>query len=407
MADTLELETIRPSSSNYRPDIQGLRALAVVLVILCHASVPHFGAGYVGVDVFFVISGFVITSLLLRQPEGQLWRNLGHFYARRARRILPASALVLILTMIATYYWLGAYVGNILATDVRWASLFSANFHFISVGQNYFTQGQKSLIEHYWSLAVEEQFYFVIPLALFTVTAVVALRFRRLALASLLGVVIVASSVWSVVETHQAPSAAYFSPFTRFWELALGALVATMASRALGNVPTLFSSRPPRWLRPLVQWVAFGSILYCALSYPAEAAAPGQIPGWKMWGPCAAAAILLWPTAQPSKWSPASLLAWRPVRYLGDVSYSLYLYHYAWLMIPLTYALTPAMSAWSRVLQIAGAVACSVVSYHVLENPIRRSKALDRRPLASLPIALACVGLVWLVAWLCQTYWTL
>lgn len=386
----------RPSHEGYRPDIQGLRALAVLLVILCHAQVPHLAGGYIGVDVFFVISGFVITSLLLRQPRETPWRNLGRFYARRVRRILPASALVLIGTLVATYYWLGPVTGVQLSTDTRYASLFWANFHFSAVAQNYFQQGQLSLITHYWSLSVEEQFYFVIPFLVFGASALLAVQRRLFGVMGILFSVVVASGVWSIYQTNVNPTSAYYAPFTRFWELALGGLVATAAiAWDRGSVP--------RQVVAVVQWTAVGVIVFSALFFTANAKVPGCI----MWGPCLAVAVLLHPWGAAQPWTPSALFARQPLRYIGDISYSLYLFHYAWLKIPLAYALSP-MSAWSRVLQVLGAVVCAVISYHVLENPIRRSRKLDAHPGWSLVgVAIVTIGGVWLVAGLCQAYWTL
>src|ERR1017187_1261416 len=123
---------------SFRPDVEGLRAVAVGVVVLFHAGVPGFGGGYVGVDIFFVISGFVITKLLLRMVEKSGRPRFGEFYARRARRILPAAALVALIAVFAAYKWLGFIRGNETADDARWAAVFLANNHFASTATNYF-----------------------------------------------------------------------------------------------------------------------------------------------------------------------------------------------------------------------------------------------------------------------------
>ncbi|NBV26106.1 MAG: acyltransferase, partial [Actinobacteria bacterium] len=185
----------------FRRDIQGLRALAVILVILAHAKVANFAGGYIGVDIFFVISGFVITGLLLRQSGQNVVRQLGTFYARRIRRIMPAATLVIIGTLVAAFYWIGPFSAQPLLADARWASGFWANFHFITVGTDYFSQGlPPSLILHYWSLAVEEQFYFVFPLVLFVTAALFGLRRHRVILSVFLGILVAASAIWSAYE---------------------------------------------------------------------------------------------------------------------------------------------------------------------------------------------------------------
>ena len=153
-----------PEDRKFRPDVQGLRAVAVVLVVLFHAHVPGLTGGYVGVDVFFVISGFVITGVLLRERAATGSTSILSFYGRRLRRIIPAATLVIIAAVVASYAVLGPLSGNQTAVDTRWASVFLINIHFASVGTNYLSsQLPPSVLQNYWSLAVEEQFYLVYP----------------------------------------------------------------------------------------------------------------------------------------------------------------------------------------------------------------------------------------------------
>src|SRR5580704_4136136 len=160
-----------PGDRSFRPDVQGLRAVAVLLVVLYHANVPDLTGGFVGVDVFFVISGFVITGLLLRERHSTGPTSLFSFYARRCRRILPAATLVVVVTVIAAYVFLGVVAGSGTADDGRWAAAFLANVHFERVGTNYLLSQQlPSPLQNFWSLSVEEQFYLVYP-TLFLVVA--------------------------------------------------------------------------------------------------------------------------------------------------------------------------------------------------------------------------------------------
>ena len=153
---------------SFRPDVQALRALAVVLVVLFHAHVPGIHGGFLGVDVFFVISGFVITGVLLQERASKQHTSITGFYARRIRRILPLATVVLIGTIFAVYHWLSFVSGAQNANDAKWVAAFLANFHFASQGTQYFTsQLPPSAFQQYWSLAVEEQFYLVWPLTLF------------------------------------------------------------------------------------------------------------------------------------------------------------------------------------------------------------------------------------------------
>ncbi len=141
----------------FRPDVEGLRAIAVLLVVFDHAGLAALSGGFIGVDVFFVLSGFLITGLLLKELETSGHVSLTRFYARRARRLLPAGSLVLIATVLASFLFLGEARAHTIAVDAQWAALFASNFRFINQGTDYFgSQLPPSPIQHFWSLAVEE-----------------------------------------------------------------------------------------------------------------------------------------------------------------------------------------------------------------------------------------------------------
>ena len=382
---SLKAETIespRSEQSTFRPDIQGLRAIAVILVILVHASVPGFEGGYIGVDVFFVISGFVITRLLVRQPERSIRQNLAHFYVRRIRRIVPAATVVLVVTVAAAYALLGANFNAQLLGDARWAALFGANFRLINTGSNYFIPGlAPSLVTHYWSLAVEEQFYLVYPLIVFSILRVAPPRIRARILGGFLIVAVVASGWWSYHVTTVNPVVAYYSPFTRFWQFALGGLVAV--------IPVAWARRTPL-ANSIGALVALVAVAVAALRLNAYSAYPGVLAWW----PSGASAILLWTGQSSLRVAPATWLSWRPLRYVGDISYSLYLWHFVWLMLPLQ-LVHPIASPLARIVEVAGAAACAVVSYHFVENPIRRSSQLGRDPWATGLLLVLCLVLSW------------
>ena len=227
----------------HRDDVQGLRAIAVLTVIASHAGVPFLPGGFVGVDVFFVISGFLISQLLFREVEKSGRVSIPGFYARRARRILPAATLVTVATIVASAIWLSAIDLLEVVKDALWAVFFAANIHFAAVGTDYFAAEEPpSPLQHYWSLSVEEQFYLVWP-ALLLVLVLVARRRaaalpQRLVFGVLL-VVTVASFVWSVVSTSSDPLAAYFSTPARAFELGLGALTALVAPAVAARWPAL------------------------------------------------------------------------------------------------------------------------------------------------------------------------
>ena len=339
--------------------------------------------GFIGVDVFFVISGFVITRLLHRQPPRQVWRNLGVFYARRVRRILPAATLTMVATVLAAWWLLGDNFPVTLLGDVRWSSLFGANFRLIKTSSDYFIPGlAPSLVTHFWSLAVEEQFYVLFPFLVFSLTWLAPRRGRTWLLGAVV-VVAIASSAWwswhSGLGTHTV--SAYYSPLTRFFELALGALVALVPSLVLARARWLAS------LLTLVGMVAIGLAVW-RLQHVTN------FPGLLAWWPCGATAVMLWSGGYGLKFGPSRLLEFAPVRYVGDVSYSFYLFHFAWIQIPLQ-MVTPPVGWWWRIIEIAGAFVCAVLSYHLLENPIRRSKRLDRDGLSVAVLAIICIALSW------------
>src|SRR5262245_18425222 len=228
----------REFDRSFRPDVEGLRAIAVLLVVLDHAGVTAFRGGYVGVDVFFVLSGFLITGVLVREHERDRQVSLPQFYARRVRRILAASTLLLVSTAAAAFILLGSNRATRVATDGQWASLFAANVRLIEQGTSYLsTQLPPSPLQHYWSLAVEEQFYLVWPFLFWLVIRLTRGRRSRTCLAGILAGIIAASLAWSVWQTGVRPIVAYFSPLTRAWELATGALLA-VAVPVLVRLPT-------------------------------------------------------------------------------------------------------------------------------------------------------------------------
>ncbi len=376
--------------SAFRKDIQGLRALAVTLVILAHADVPHCAAGIVGVDVFFVISGYVITGALVRET-GSIKARLLSFYSRRVRRILPAATLTLLATLVATYHYLGAITGRGLGTDERWASFFAANWHFILSSENYFSSQQPpSIVLHFWSLAVEEQFYLVFPLFLFIVWQVAPARHRNMIVLVALGLLVVSSSWWCIHETQVDPISAYYSPFTRFWELGLGAFVRLL--------PLEIRLPDPR-AAAAVGWLGLGGICLSCVFLSTT-----NYPGVAVFWPVGATALVLWAGTTSTGRGPELLLSTRPVVYVGDISYSLYLWHYPFLVIPLQYSVSASLSPLARLELITAAVGVASLSYFLAENPIRRSKWLRaHRPVVFL-MGLCLVGSVWLLTGLLRAF---
>ena len=270
---------IQPSREQFRPDIEGMRAIAVGLVILFHAYHEPFTGGFVGVDVFFVISGFLITSLLLKEQERSGRISISVFYARRVRRILPASTLVVLVTLFATYGWLGFIAGNNVANDAKWTEIFAANIHFGLIRTDYFgAQLPPSPLQHMWSLGVEEQFYLVWPGVFLVLVLLARGAQHRKALAGALSSIIAASLIWSVIQTVVNQTWAYFSPLARAWELALGALVAVLA-------PTIARLRHA-WAPQALAFAGLVGIALAAVLFTSDTRYPGSAVALPVVGSC-------------------------------------------------------------------------------------------------------------------------
>jgi peptidoglycan/LPS O-acetylase OafA/YrhL len=368
-----------PEDRAFRPDVEGLRAIAVLLVVLYHSGISALSGGYIGVDVFFVISGFVITGVLLRERSTTGRTSILAFYGRRCRRIIPAATLVIIVTVALSYYFLGIGAGDRTAVDGRWAAVFLANFHFGAIGTNYLSAQQPpSPLQNYWSLSVEEQFYVVYP-TLFLLLAGIRSRLSlRMRLAIGLVTIIGASLVYSVVDTQNNATAAYFSPLTRAWELALGALVA-LGTPWLRTVPT--------YIAATATWLGLGAVFFAAFTFSPETAYPGSLVAI----PVVGAALIIAGGVKARRLGVESLLQLPPLRGLGKLSYSLYLWHWPILIIAAEYANRTSLSVAQNLGWDLVALFASVVSYVLIENPIRHAKILFRIRWASIGLGAALV----------------
>jgi peptidoglycan/LPS O-acetylase OafA/YrhL len=363
----------------FRPDIEGMRAIAVGLVLLFHGYGKPFTGGFVGVDVFFVISGFLITGLLLHEQINDGGISLGRFYARRVRRILPAATLTVLATIFATYQLLGFISGNEVANDAKWTAVFAANIHFAEQGTDYLgSRLPPSPLQHMWSLGVEEQFYLAWPTLFLLVAVVVRLSRRRNVVAVLttsLLVVIGASLAWSVVQTSSNATWAYFSPLTRAWELALGALVAVLGPAV---------SRAPQPVHQVTALLGLAGIVASALILRSSM----PYPGWAVAVPVVGGAMLIAAGCGNPQTVVGRILSVRPMQWLGARSYSLYLWHWPILVIAARYA-GHQLSAWQNSGLLLAAVAACAITFRLIENPVRHSAFLRSRTLLTLAIGVA------------------
>jgi peptidoglycan/LPS O-acetylase OafA/YrhL len=347
-----------PTGFRYRADVDGLRAVAIVSVILYHYGFWPFTGGFVGVDVFFVISGFLITGLIHREMRDGRF-SIRHFYERRIRRIFPALFAMLAVATIAAAIILfptdfERYADSLFAT-----AFFSSNFEFWrEVG--YFDVGAewKPLL-HLWSIAVEEQFYLVFPALLLLIGT--RLRRRMLIVTGGLFALSLAFSIWAVAH---APSTAFYLLPSRFWELMLGALLA------LAHLPQPSS----RLARESIGLAGLAMIATAVFGYTRAQPFPGPYALL----PCIGAALSIY--AGETQTLTHKLLSMKPVVFVGLISYSLYLWHWP-LLVFTQIALNRVLLPWESCALVALSVLLAALSWRFVEQPFRRGFTVARRPL--------------------------
>lgn len=303
----------------FRADIQGMRAIAVLAVVLYHAGLPYLPGGYVGVDIFFVISGFLITSHLVRSLEQHGRIQLADFYAKRVRRILPASVLVLILTVLASIIWLPSQLFQDVWRGAVATAVYLPNVYFAIKGTDYLAETTPSVFQHYWSLGIEEQFYILYPLLLLACWKI--FKNKRSVLYVVLVCVTVSFLAGLYATSWNQPYAFFLLPF-RAWELGVGGLVAIVLSRRASIVPR-------RYAGP-VGWLGLAIMVTPIFTFSDSTVFPGY------WAaiPTVGAALVILAGATRSAHGPGKLLSARPMIWVGGISYSLYLVHWPALTIP-------------------------------------------------------------------------
>ncbi|MDM7854026.1 acyltransferase family protein [Cellulomonas alba] len=375
--------TGRPRSRT-RPEIQALRALAVMLVVLYHLWPTRLTGGYVGVDVFFVISGFLITGHLLREATTSGRVHLAQFWARRARRLLPASLLVLGLTAVATLVWVPRALWHGFLVDTAAAATYVVNWALAAQSVDYLAaDAAASPVQHYWSLSVEEQFYLVWPLLVgLAIWWSVRRPARRLvAVGAVLTLTTVASLVWSLHLTGASPSTAYFATTTRAWQFGAGGLLAVaelvLAGRATGRrvAPDARRDRLTAFACAGVLAVGVALIGWAALRFDGGTPFPGTAAIVPVVGAIAVIAAGA-PSATRVGTGPLGL---RPVQWLGDVSYSTYLWHWPPIIL-LPYALGRTLHTADKLVLLAVVLVLAGATKRWVEDPVRHASGPWRRP---------------------------
>jgi len=363
----------------FRPDIEGLRAVAVILVIIGHSGLALAG-GYIGVDVFFVISGFLITQQL--HDELQLYRRIAfcRFYARRARRIVPAATVVIVATLFASWYWLSPLRFKAIVGDAVFSAISGVNWRLAEQGTDYFgSTDPPSPFQHYWSLSVEEQFYAIWPVLLVvSVLSIGGVVGRQRAMVGSLLLLVALSLSLSVTVTGGSAPLAYFGSHTRAWELGLGALLAVTAATW---------ARLPQTMATIAGWVGLGMIAGAAWWFSDATPYPGSAALLPVVGACLVIAAGC--VKRPN--GVEMFLQQRPMQFAGRVSYSWYLWHW-----PVFVIAPVAVGHPLGVGEIAAAICFSlllaVLTFYIIEQPIRTRKGLLDHPQRGIGLGMTIVA---------------
>ena len=364
----------------FRSDIEGLRAVAVIAVVFFHAGVPGVGGGYIGVDVFFVVSGFLITGLLWREASTTGAVGLATFYGARARRLLPAAVTVIVATCVASVVLLPPLQARSVIGDGIASALYAGNYRFAIQGTDYLTaDAPPSPLQHYWSLGVEEQFYLLWPALIIGTAWLLARLARRTGVGAsrsvvpyvlVLGVLATVSFMVSLAWTDTWPSWAYFSLPTRAWELAVGGLIALTAT-AWRHLPGPSAA--------VVGWGGLALIVVTCTQIGEETPYPGTTALLPVLG----TALVIGAGCATTELGVGRVLSKPAMRAIGRLSYSWYLWHWPVLL------LAPALVG--QPLGLAGRLAMVVVSFvlailtlHLVENPVRFATSLTASAQRSL-----------------------
>ncbi|MGF3055334.1 acyltransferase family protein [Microbacterium sp. YY-01] len=373
-------------SSGFIPHVQGLRAIAVLFVVIYHFWPARLSGGYVGVDVFFVISGFLITAHIARELTSTGTIKLARFWARRARRLLPASLLVLLVCvlMVGSPYLMPTSALPQELKEIAASTFYVQNWFLAAGSTDYLAlSGNPTTVQHYWSLSLEEQFYVMWPLLLL-LAAWLGVKFfrgdRLRGVLTVIGVITVITFIYCVWLTLTDPAPAYFVTFGRMWQFGVGGLIALVPRLRVQNVVGSF----------IVGWAGIAALLYSAVTFDGKTA----FPGYAALIPTLGAAAVIAASNTDRWWYPTRLLSVRPMTFTGDISYSLYLWHWPLIVV------APSVPFWGLTIyhRLTLLVLCFVLAWltkKYVEDPVRLWRPLaDRKARVSLWASLAAMLVV-------------
>jgi peptidoglycan/LPS O-acetylase OafA/YrhL len=375
-----------------RGEVQALRAAAVAVVVVYHFWPDRLPGGFVGVDVFFVISGFLITAHLMREVTRTGSVSLAQFWARRARRLLPASLLVLLVSAVGVLVLVPQVYWQQFLKEITASALYVQNWVLASDSIDYLAaENIASPAQHFWSLSVEEQFYLVWPvliLAALLISHRLTPTRRRWIILGMLGLIFAASLTFSILFTATNPGPAYFITPTRAWEFAAGGLLAIIGATATAH---------PH-LRTGIAWAGWTGITATTLTFTSQT----PFPSYAALLPVLATLAIIWAGNPATAWSPNRILTQRPITFIGDISYSIYLWHWPVLILA-QFRFGDGMGWKARLALIATTIALAWATTRLVENPIRQRPWLTtRKPrwtLAAATLAMAIAITPALAGW--------
>lgn len=375
-------------TAGFRPEIQALRALAVSLVIVFHLWPGRLTGGYVGVDVFFVISGFLITAHLLKEADLTGRVKLSEFYARRIRRLLPAALVVLAVTLVATLIYVPTALWRQFLAEIGASAIYIVNWVLAANAVDYFAaENTASPVQHYWSLSVEEQFYIVWPLLIIGVywaTRRLERNPKHAVLAGVFALVFIVSLIVSIVGAETNQSFTYFATTAHAWEFAAGGLLAIAGLRTHAIVDRFTQWRGATASRALLSWLGFIAIVASALVFDGSS----KFPGWIALLPVVGTLAVIVAGDPRALFGPDFIVHNRFVQFVGDVSYSAYLWHWP-LIVLVPFVISRDLGIVERLVILAATFVLAWASKRYIEDVVRTAPVLVKRSRTYVAAAMA------------------